>query len=240
MPRALAVATGVSGRTSRARQWAGGGMRDDGQLLGIGGNGQAAMPAGRHIVGVAFEPHGLVDDLRRVPIEAPESRGQGDRGQPHRRRGTAAHTHRNAVAHADVERHDRALLGGQHRLVGLQSAGFCSVRRRYCGLRPVAVMENCGSRRRPRSPGRAPGPAPWRQSPGPGWPKWREAAGAPSSCLNSRLEHTKHGIGRGLERERGPALLGDFPLQPGGLLRASTAFPDENRWCTQNLSACGR
>ena len=59
-----------------------------------------------------------------------------------------------------------------------------------------------------------------RQKPG---PRLAEVAGKaqwhPSSCLNSRLEHPQHSIGRGLEGEGRPALLGQFPFQPGTFLR---------------------
>jgi hypothetical protein len=66
-----------------------------------------------------FDPHRLADNLRGIPIEVPESGGESDGSQSDRRRGTATHTHRNAVAHDDFQRDNLALLIRQYRLVGL-------------------------------------------------------------------------------------------------------------------------
>ena len=70
-----------------------------------GSNRQAAVPAGRHIVRVTLETDGVVDDFGCIPTEVSEGRGERDRGQSYRRRGTTSHTHWNTVTHAYVERH---------------------------------------------------------------------------------------------------------------------------------------
>jgi hypothetical protein len=68
---------------------------------------------------MALETDGVVDDFGGIPTEVSESRGEGDRGQSYRRRGTTAHTHWNTVAHTYVEGHRLPLRSGEDRFVRL-------------------------------------------------------------------------------------------------------------------------
>ena len=144
--------------------------------LAHGGH-EPAQPAGRHVVRMALKPVSLFQNAIRTPRKLPEMHRQRNRGKARGRRRAATHAQRNAIHHANRQRHNRTLVTAQ------QSP--CRPRESGC-LRAARNDPHCARWRRsktpapprPRSRDKSPEPRPQRRSRGRDSPRWRASASA--------------------------------------------------------------
>src|ERR1700722_15596695 len=226
MARAFAVATGVSGRTRNARQPGGSGMETMANCCALAAIVRPPCQQAATLSGCPSSCTACSTILAASHARSPYAEA---RATPARR--TAAEEPQPIPTGMPLSM--RSSSGTTGRCSAARTNSYVWISRfrfktpQTLGFRPVAVMENrsagTASISRKSSSARA-----IASKPG---PRFAEVAGSLSctffmpvipcpSSLDSRLKDAKHGIGGGLEREHGTALLRYLLLLPGTFFRA--------------------